>query len=156
MDGMCVVKQVRERQPDTEAIIITGYPTVASAVESSKIGVFDYLRKPFSEDDLKKSIQGALKRKETVSIEEILVETEKDRLIQKQEVLRVLNKTVADSNFWQALMQNGSAALKGYHLSLEAKAAIVSGDLKWIKKHVGELTPEQLHYIYKRLEREVW
>ena len=36
------------------------------------------------------------------------------------------------------------------------KAAIVSGDLKWINENVGELTQKQLMFIYKRLEREAW
>jgi hypothetical protein len=53
-------------------------------------------------------------------------------------------------------MEIGSEALKGYHLSSEAKAAIVSGDLRWINQNVGELTQKQLMFIYKRLEREAW
>lgn len=156
MDGMDVVKHVKKKQPETEAIIITGYPTVASAVESSKLGVYEYLRKPFSEDELKTAIGGALKRKEAAAIEDILVKTEQDRLIQKEEVIRVLDKTSTDNSFWQELMEKGSTALKDYHLSMEAKAAIVSGDLNWIRTHVGQLTQEQLRFIYKRLEREVW
>lgn len=156
MDGMEVVKQVKERLPDTQAIIITGYPTVASAVESAKMGVYDYLRKPFSEDELKSAVDGALKTRKTPGIEEILVETEKDRLIQKQEVIRVLERASADDVFWNDLMAHGSTALGNYHLSMEAKAAIVSGDLNWIRKHVGELTRAQLLFIYKRLEREAW
>lgn len=53
-------------------------------------------------------------------------------------------------------MENGSEALKGTKLSRSAKAAIVSGDLDWIKKNIGELTEEQLLFINKRLEREAW
>ena len=53
-------------------------------------------------------------------------------------------------------MEDGSEALKDYRLSLKAKAAILSGDLEWIRKNVGELTEEQLMFIYKRLEREAW
>jgi len=51
-------------------------------------------------------------------------------------------------------MENGSVALENYTLSSEAKAAIASGDLKWINENVGELTQKQLMFIYKRLERE--
>lgn len=156
MDGMEVVRQVRQQLPDTQAIVITGYPSVASAVESAKIGVYDYLRKPFSEDELKTAVHGALKTKTAADIEEILVETEKDRLIQKEEVIRVLERASADSSFWSDLMERGSKALGSFHLSTQAKAAIVSGDLNWIKKHVGELTHAQLLFIYKRLEKEVW
>ncbi len=156
IDGMEVVRQVRQSQPDTEAIIITGYPSVASAVESAKMGVHDYIRKPFTEDEFKEAVDGALKHKREVTIEEILVETEHDRLIQKQEVVRVLDRTAADRIFWRNLMEHGSSALRNYHLSSEAKAAIASGDLNWIRTHVGELTQAQLQFIYRRLEREAW
>ena len=47
-------------------------------------------------------------------------------------------------------------ALEEYQLSTAAKAAIISGDLKWINEHIGELTQKQLMFIYKRLEREAW
>jgi DNA-binding NtrC family response regulator len=156
IDGMEVVRQVKKKRPQTEAIVITGYPSVSSAVESVKIGVYDYLRKPFTDDQFMEAVEGALKRKEEASIEEVIAETEKGRLIQKQEVIRVLDRTAQDVNFWRALMETGSKALEGYQLSAEAKAAIVRGDLMWIKDHVGELTREQLMFIYKRLEREAW
>ena len=155
IDGMEVIKKVKEKRPETEAIVITGYPSVSSAVESVKLGVYDYLRKPFTEDEFKGAVEGVFKRKEA-SIEEILVTTEEDRLIQKEEVIRVLDRTSEDKEFWRELMDEGSAALKGYRLSIEAKGAIVSGDLNWLKKHVGELTKDQLRFIYKRLEREAW
>ncbi len=156
IDGMEVVKQVKKQRPQTEAIVITGYPSVSSAVESVKIGVYDYLRKPFTDNQFREAVQGALKRKEAASIEEVIAETEKGRLIQKKEVTRVLDRTSQDADFWRALMETGSKALEGYRLSAEAKAAIVCGDLRWIKEHVGELTEEQLMFIYKRLEREAW
>lgn len=156
IDGMEVIKKVKSSHPHTQAIVITGYPSVSSAVESVKLGVHDYLRKPFSEDDLKQAISEALKKKDEVSIEDILVTTEQDRLIQKQEVLRVLDRASQDNSFRLDLLEQGSSALQHYHLSMEAKAAIVSGDLNWIKKHVGELTKDQLQFIYRLLEREVW
>ena len=156
IDGMEVIREVKRTRPETEAIVITGYPSVSSAVESARIGVYDYLRKPFTEDELKEAVGGALKKREKASIEEILVRTERDRLIQKSEVIAVLNRASEDLTFWRDLMERGSQALEGYHLSLRAKAAIVSGDLNWIRQHVGELTKEQLRFIYKRLEREAW
>ena len=156
MDGMEVIKEVKDRAPETEAIIITGYPSVSTAVNSVKIGVFDYIRKPFTEDELKGAVEGALKKKKEASMEKLIVDTEKGRLIQKQEVIMVLDRTSKDADFWRDLMENGSDALDGYNLSRRAKAAIVSGDLEWIKQNVGELTQKQLMFIYKRLEREAW
>jgi DNA-binding NtrC family response regulator len=156
IDGMEVIKQVKETRPETETIVITGYPSVSSAVTAVKMGVFDYLRKPFTDDELKEAVEGALKKRQQASIEEIITNAEKERLIQKQEVIRVLDRTSRDADFWRELMEKGSKALEGYRLSSEAKIAIALGDLRWIKENVGDLTPQQLLFIYKILEREVW
>jgi DNA-binding NtrC family response regulator len=156
MDGMDVVQHVREKRPRTNVVIITGYPSVSSAVEAVRMGVSDYLRKPFTEDEFKTAVKSALKEKEKESMEELIVETQKERLIQKEEVIRVLERAYQNGEFWLELMENGSEALKEYRLSRKARAAILSGDLEWIRKNVGELTEEQLMFIYKRLEREAW
>lgn len=158
MDGMEVIREVKETRPETEVVVITGYATVASAVDAMKIGVFDYLPKPFTEDEFMTTVGKALKEKEAVPAEASVRKavTEEEKLIQKREVIRALNRTSEDSRFWNALMEFGSAALEEFQLSNEAKAAIVSGDLRWINEHVGELTQKQLMFIYKRLEREAW
>jgi len=156
MDGMDVVQHVREERPRTNVVIITGYPSVSSAVQAVKMGVSDYLRKPFTEDEFKTAVKSALKEKEKESMEELIVETQKERLIQKEEVIRVLERAYQNGEFWRELMEDGSEALKEYRISRKAKAAILSGDLEWIRKNVGELTEEQLMFIYKRLEREAW
>lgn len=156
IDGMEVVKRAKERQPHSQTIVITGYPSVSSAAEAVKIGVHDYLRKPFTDDELKESVESALKKVAGPSIEEAIVTTERENLIQKEEVIRVLDRTSIDLDFWRELMETGSEALEEYRLSWEAKAAIVSGDVQWIRKHVGELSQDQLLFLYKRLEREAW
>jgi len=156
MDGMEVIQKVRERRPRTNVVIITGYPSVSSAVQAVKMGVSDYLRKPFTEDEFKTAVKGALEKKEKESMEKLITETHQERLIQKEEVIRVLERAYHDGEFWRELMENGSEALKEYRLTRKAKAAILSGDLEWIRKNIGELAEEQLLFIYKRLEREAW
>ena len=158
INGMEVIRRVKEQKPETEVIVITGYGTAATAVEAMKIGVHDFLPKPFTEDQIKAAISEALSSQEQKAKRSDLkkAETSEEKLIQKREVARVLNRTAEDPEFWRDLMEIGSAALEEYPLSAEAKAAIVSGDLKWINTNVGELTQKQLMFIYKRLEREAW
>jgi len=60
IDGMDVIKQVKHDRPDTGVIVITGYSTVPSAVEAMKLGVHDYLPKPFTEDEFMTVVRGAL------------------------------------------------------------------------------------------------
>jgi len=158
IDGMEVIKQIKADKPETEVIVITGYGTTARAVEAMKLGVHDFLPKPFTEDQIKTAIDEALKEHVEKSVETVTrkAATEEEKLIQKREVLGVLSRTAEDMDFWADLMENGSLALADYPLSSEAKAAISSGDLKWINANVGELTQKQLMFIYKRLEREAW
>jgi DNA-binding NtrC family response regulator len=161
MDGLDVIKRVKQKWPDTEVVVITGYSSVDSVVTSMKLGAYDYLAKPFTDDQIKDSIRCALgmkEEKQEVPAPKIVerVETEEEKLIQKREVIRVLNRTAEDADFWLDLMEHGSVALAEYALSSEARAAITSGDLNWINTHVGELTQKQLMFIFKRLEREAW
>jgi len=46
MDGLEVLRALKARWPDSEVIIITGYPTLASAKEAVTLGAYDYLTKP--------------------------------------------------------------------------------------------------------------
>ena len=52
MDGLAVLKHVRSNFPDMMVVMITGYPTMESAIECLKLGAVDYLVKPFRVDDL--------------------------------------------------------------------------------------------------------
>ena len=158
IDGMGVIRRLKEKQPDTAVVVITGYASVSSAVDAIKLGAFDYLPKPFTEDEVKAAVEEALRVRETTRIKELLeaADPEEGKLIQKREVIRVLDRTAQDEDFWHMLMEKGSEALSGYGLTSEAKAAIISGDLNWILKNVGDLTDIQLQWIRSRLEMERW
>ncbi len=52
MDGIEVLRHIRREYPETDVVMITGYPTIATAVHCTKLGALDYLTKPFSLDDL--------------------------------------------------------------------------------------------------------
>ena len=63
IDGFEVIKQVKAKRPETEVVVITGYSSVYSAVDAMKLGVYDYLPKPFTEDEIKNAVSGALENK---------------------------------------------------------------------------------------------
>lgn len=62
VDGIDLVRHVRENFKYTEAIMITGYPSVESAVKSVKTGVEAYLVKPFTEEELFTAVRNALEK----------------------------------------------------------------------------------------------
>ena len=52
MDGLEVTKAVKHLRPDIDVIVITGYASIDTAVETMKYGAMDYVQKPFTEDEL--------------------------------------------------------------------------------------------------------
>lgn len=59
IDGMEILKKTRELHPDTEVVMITGYATLASAVDAMKHGAFYYIAKPFKLDEVRKVVKEA-------------------------------------------------------------------------------------------------
>lgn len=62
VSGIDLVRHVRDNYRGTEVILITGYPTVRSAVEAVKLGAEEYLSKPFSERELLATVRRALEK----------------------------------------------------------------------------------------------
>ena len=63
VDGMGVLDASREIDPTIQVIIITGFATIPSVVESFQKGTFHYLSKPFKLDDIRTSVKNALEKK---------------------------------------------------------------------------------------------
>ena len=63
MDGMSVLKVIKQRWPECEVVIITGYPGVESAKQAVSLGAFDYLSKPAGPDDVINAANGAMTHK---------------------------------------------------------------------------------------------
>jgi len=62
MDGMTFLEKLKKVNPNLTVILLTGYPSVESAVHSMKEGAYDYLIKPINLDELKVKIDRGLKR----------------------------------------------------------------------------------------------
>ena len=60
MDGLMVLKSIKERSPETLVVIITAFGTIDVAVEAMKAGAYDYITKPFNREALKLTIKKAL------------------------------------------------------------------------------------------------
>ena len=76
VDGMQVLKRVRELHPETEVIMITGFATVDSAIDAMKGGAYHYISKPYKLDEVRKVVAEAiekvrLKRENSVLREQI-------------------------------------------------------------------------------------
>ena len=62
VDGMQILKKCHELYPFTEVIMITGFATLETAVETMKHGAFYYIAKPFRLDEVRKVIREAVEK----------------------------------------------------------------------------------------------
>lgn len=64
MDGIQTLEMIRQRFPETTAVMMSGHGTIETAVRATRIGAFDFIEKPFSLDKLLITITNALNYKE--------------------------------------------------------------------------------------------
>ncbi|MBI4668965.1 MAG: sigma-54-dependent Fis family transcriptional regulator [Elusimicrobia bacterium] len=65
--GLEVLKEIKQESPDAVVIVITGYPTISSAVEAMKAGAYDFLPKPFTPDEMNSVVRRALEKRKLVA-----------------------------------------------------------------------------------------
>ena len=65
IDGMEILQTVCEKVPLPCVIVMTGYSTMANAVQAMKLGAADYLSKPFTDDELISAIEKAFSKQMT-------------------------------------------------------------------------------------------
>lgn len=93
MDGLTLAGEIRHIQHDVEIIIMTGYASVNSAVESIKIDVFDYIIKPFQNmQSLYNTVQRAIEHKRLIHERKALV----DNLTRANNELRAHRNLLSD------------------------------------------------------------
>jgi two-component system response regulator HydG len=66
VDGMEVLQGIQRVAPDTQVIVMTAYGTIESAVEAIRRGAYDFLAKPFKEDELLVRVEKALEKRRLV------------------------------------------------------------------------------------------
>ncbi len=62
-DGLSVLRTIKQKWPESEVVIITGYPTVASVKEAVRLGAYDYVAKPVGPQDVINIADAAITRK---------------------------------------------------------------------------------------------
>jgi len=63
MDGLALLEKIKEKDPDMDVIIITGFGSIESAVDAMKKGASEYITKPFNLDELHIKIRKVLEKK---------------------------------------------------------------------------------------------
>jgi DNA-binding NtrC family response regulator len=66
LDGMEILRTLKKEKPGESIIVMTGYSTVKNAVDAMQLGAFDYLAKPFSDDELVLSVERAADKRRLI------------------------------------------------------------------------------------------
>ena len=133
ISGMELLKKVKKKGPGAKVIMITGYPSIKSAVESIRLGAFDYIPKPFTPNDLRSLVSRALEsrryREREMAVEAGLREEEKEKISVPQGLYCI------PENSWAMVEQDGNVRLGIHHIFLRTIGEITSLDLP----KVGEI-----------------
>ncbi len=102
--GLKTLKRIKKMEPEVEVIMLTGQATIESAVESMKIGAYDYITKPCRLNELdillKKAYEKRELSKENVSLKRLATSKEQDKVMISQSdkmkpVFNLVNKVAA-------------------------------------------------------------
>jgi len=63
MDGMTVLKTIKQKWPETQVVVITGYPNIETAKEAVRLGAYGYLAKPVGPDEVINAANDAVMQK---------------------------------------------------------------------------------------------
>ncbi len=92
VDGMEMIRHVRENYRDTAVVMITGYPSIPSAVQSVRLGADEYLAKPFTRKELLDVVTDVLTRRRErslLSVEPATIPTPEGMIGQSSAMQRV-------------------------------------------------------------------
>ena len=82
VDGIAVLREIKELKPLIEVIMLTGHATVETAIEGMKLGAFDFLIKPTETEELVEKINRAFDRK--AEQDERIREAEIDGIVKRR------------------------------------------------------------------------
>jgi DNA-binding response OmpR family regulator len=105
LTGVDLLARIKERAPEAIVILMTAYASLATAVESLRLGAHDYLIKPVSNQDIRQSVSRGLERAQNLRRRRVLLDTirnnlqelaHEDRILQSQkQVPSIANQPVA-------------------------------------------------------------
>ena len=100
MDGVEVLERLKAIDEQTEVVLVTAVKTLRTAVAAMKLGAFDYITKPFEEDELLTVIRRALERRslerEVVFLRsELARRTDEDPLVGQHPTMMKLGRVIS-------------------------------------------------------------
>ena len=144
-NGIDVLKEIKRRNPFIEVIIITGYPTIESAVGAIKIGAFDFICKPFDLREMLSVVRRCLERQRFnishIELSELMILCEVGTAITLAANLDALLNRILDLALKLVKAERGSILLrdeKTKELSIKAARGISEDAIRNSRMKLGE------------------
>ncbi len=117
ISGIELLRILKEKKPDLAVIMVTGYPSIRTAVESIKLGAFDYVAKPFTPNEIRTLVSRAL------SYRYMFSET-KDEVEAK--IILPKGLYIIPGNSWAKIEEDGNVRIGAHHLLIQQVKSISS------------------------------
>ncbi len=82
IDGVELLRRIKEESPDAIVILMTGFASLGTAVEALRLGAHDYLIKPNSSNDIRQSVQRGIERARNLKRRRRLLDTIKNDVVE--------------------------------------------------------------------------
>ena len=90
MDGLEFLRRFRNKGKDAEIVMVTGSPNLETAIDTMRLGASDFIRKPFTQEDLRSGIKKALERVRLKSLTREYHSTLEEKVFQQEDRIRFL------------------------------------------------------------------
>jgi CheY-like chemotaxis protein len=129
MDGVEVVKAVKHLRPDIDVVVITGYGSIDTAVETLQQGASEYVQKPFTVDEL------------TEFARKLLIKRQARQEAQRKPVVRVVSPFMAEATPANEYCVPGGAFISANHVwaRIEPNGQVRVGIDDFIRKALGPI-----------------
>ncbi|MBN1504069.1 MAG: response regulator [Candidatus Eisenbacteria bacterium] len=125
LSGLDLLKALKERRQDVRVIMVTGYPSIESAVQSIKFGAFDYIPKPFTPNDLRSLAARALESRRYQKEQEAKAAAGRA----EKPVTPPTGLYFIPENSWAVTDEDGNVRVGIHHAFLRAAGDVVSVEL---------------------------
>jgi len=151
LDGVSVLRTIKEHDPSVEVVMLTAYETVETAKEAVRLGAAYYLNKPFDVQSVRETVRAAFQRRQAAAEMEMLAE----RLRRENEALQ---REVARFRQLAATGEIATGMTGGAGSPLGIVAAQLEAIADGLERatdpaQAGRLDPSLLHRVARELER---
>lgn len=109
IDGVELVRRIKEIDPDTVVVLMTAYPSLSTAVEALRLGAHDYLIKPSSSQDIRQSVARGVERAHNLKRRRLLLDAIRNNV---QELSRTGEEVLRSEEQKSAVMTEGSRLME--------------------------------------------